>query len=120
MQEDQWEQADENLAKALLEDPDNDEVHFLLGRSYAHRGEFEKMNEAFARVVELKSTRATEVQQLKRQYWIENYNRGVAALEEQRYEAAIGPLKAATVINPTKADAILNTAFAYYKLERLD
>ena len=119
-QQGNWEQAVEQLELAVVEDPQDDEAHFLLGEAYARTGEYEKMNGAFDRALELSAGWQEKVEYERRRVWVEHYNRGITALQEEDFAAAAIEYERATVIDPEEPDAFNNLAFAYYKLDRLD
>ena len=119
-QQGNWERALEQLEVAVAENPQDDEGHFLLGEAYARTGEYGRMNEAFHRALELSSRWQEKVKYERRRVWVEHYNRGITALQEEDFEAAAIEYEKATFIDPEESDAFNNLAFAYYKLNRLD
>ena len=104
------------LDDALAQEPDNPEVHFLLGRVAAETGRYVAMNSALEASVDLDSTYHDRVGHLRRQYWIEEYNQGVNELsaEPPDLDAAGRAFRSAIQIDPGPIGAWRNLAYVAY------
>ena len=107
------------LDEALAQDPDNPEIHFLIGRVAAAAGEYGTMDSVLAVTAELDSTYSEPIAHLRRQYWIEEYNRGVNDLttEPADLEAASHAFRSAIRIDPEPIGAWRNLAYVAYHLD---
>jgi Tfp pilus assembly protein PilF len=75
-----YEKATEQLQIALKQEPDNAEAHFLLGKIYAEKGEYELMHQEFqkAKAGKLTEKNSEELQLITAQKWTEVLNSGIS------------------------------------------
>jgi Tfp pilus assembly protein PilF len=74
-----YEKATQQLQVALKQDPQNGEAHFLLGKIYAEKRMYQKMQEEFqsAEASKLKPKDLEELEQIRKQKWTEVLNSGI-------------------------------------------
>jgi len=115
-------EAKEQLVLALETEPDNPEVHYLLGTLLGEDGEYEAMAGSFQRSLELSTGFAGRIDQHRQYYWARAYNQGVrlSRSESPDYPAAQQSFRAATVIIPDSLMGWRNLAYVYYQMEDLD
>ncbi len=122
LQQDQPERAKQQLLLAAQNTPDDPEVHLLLGRVYAMEGDWRAMAAALDRAAAGGPKLAGEIEQIRRYFWAQQYNAGVAAATaaEPDYARARDHFAAATTIDPREVPAWRNLAFAHYMLGSAD
>ena len=122
LQQGEAERAKEQLVLALETEPDNPEVHYLLGRVYGDEGEYASMSESFDRSLELSEEFRPQIEELRRRYWTNLYNQGVerATAEPPDFSGAAGLFKLATTVDPESLDAWRNLAISHFRLSDLD
>lgn len=116
------EQAKTQLLEALETEPENAEIHYLLGTLYGKEGDFESMVASFDRSAELGSTFAATIEEYRRYHWIQSYNTGIrfARASSPDFAAANQAFGDAVLIDPTKLEAWRNLAFVRYQLDDID
>jgi tetratricopeptide (TPR) repeat protein len=121
MQDGNEEEALSHLEQASKKRPDDPEVPFLIGTVHARRGEYEKMNDAFARSLALGDDRFLGIDRVRTDHFTSQYNHGVTILQDVAvdYAAALGAFTAATVIDPGQAAGWRNLGYTYFKLDSL-
>ncbi len=115
LQQDNIDKAIEQLEIEVKQNPSNAEAHYLLGASYAKKGEFDKMNKEFDASLKITDKYKKNIQNYRLKYWGENYNRGVRLLKAKKYDDAIKSFETAIRIDSSRADAYQNMAYAYIK-----
>jgi len=122
LQQNETERAKQQLEKAALEEPHNPEVHFLIGRTAAAEGDYQTMDSAFKAAAELSPRFRREIEELRRQYWGEEYNigAGFATSGSPDFPTALRAFANAIIIDPQPLQAWRSMAYAYYRLDRLD
>ena len=122
LQEDEIEKAEQQLEKALREEPQNPEVHFLLGRIAASRKSYTAMDSAFAASAGLSPRFHRQIEQLRRQHWAGEHNTGTGfiASPSPNLEAARRAFANAIIIDPQPLESWRNIAYVYYRLDSLD
>jgi len=124
IQQQDWDNAEGFLVKALAVEPENPEVPFLLGdQIYARKKEWVKMNEMFDKALSLGAekpilqgnTVGEYVSGSREQHWVAIYNQGVSKFNEFRksgegqdsplLQDAIGIFTTATEVNPNNGQA---------------
>ena len=115
------EEALSHLEQARKKRPDDPEVAFLIGTVHARRGEYAKMNEAFARSLALGDDHFLGVDRVRTDHFTTQYNHGVTILQDASadYAAALGAFAAATAIDPGQAAGWRNLGYTYFKLDSL-
>lgn len=125
LQQENWDQAETYLLKAMEVEPENPEIPFLLGdQIYARKKDWNKMNEMFDKSLSLGAdqtisvgnqtgTVADMVNIAKEQHWVAIYNQGVEFYNQARkigvgenspeLQNAITAFRTATKVNPKNA-----------------
>ena len=114
--------AKEQLLQALETEPDNPEVHYLLGTLQGEDGDHAAMVDAFHSSLELSAEFAGRIDEHCRYYWARAYNQGVrlSRSDSPDYPAAQQCFHDATVIIPDSLQGWRNLAYVYYQMEDLD
>jgi len=124
IQQEDWANAETYLVKAMVVEPTNPEIPYLLGDLiYGRNKDWAKMNEMFDKALSLGadkvilqgSTVAEYVAQAREQHWVVIYNRGVSYFNQFRnsgdgqdsptLQNAIATFKTATEVNPNNGRA---------------
>lgn len=115
-------EAKEQLLQALQTEPENAEIHYLLGTLYGQEEDFESMVASFERSLELSSKFAAPIDEHRRYHWIQSYNKGIrfARANSPDFEAANRAFGDATLIDPSKLEAWRNLAFVRYQVDDVD
>jgi len=134
IQQQDWDNAEIFLVKALAVEPENPEIPYLLGDMiYGRKGEWGKMNEMFEKAlilgpdkIILQGGKVSEyVAQAQERHWVTVYNKGVSYFNEFRKSGegqdspilhdAITTFKIATEVNPNSGQSygiLANCLFA--------
>lgn len=116
-----FDSAEEQLRIAATQEPQNAEVHFVLGTVYARKGAFEEMNASFEEAVRLHPQQyEQEAERWREQYWVEHYNRGVNLAKAEQFSDAAEAFERTVVIDPRRTGALKNLGFCYYRLGDTD
>ncbi|RMD94045.1 MAG: tetratricopeptide repeat protein [Calditrichaeota bacterium] len=115
-----WDNAIKQLEAAVKAYPENAEAHYLLGRGYGMKGQFDKMNQEFDASLAIAPTFQKQIEFERNKYWVENYNRGVRQFNEQKFEEAEKSFLTAISVNPKRVEAYRNLAVAYVREKRFD
>ncbi|MEE8342037.1 MAG: tetratricopeptide repeat protein, partial [Candidatus Neomarinimicrobiota bacterium] len=124
IQQEDWTNAETYLVKAMVVEPTNPEIPYLLGDLiYGRNKDWVKMNEMFDKALSIGadkvilqgSTVAEYVAQGREQHWVVIYNRGVSSFNQFRnsgegqdspiLQNAITTFKTATEVNPNNGRA---------------
>lgn len=123
IQQQDWDNAEEYLVKALAVEPDNPEVPYLLAHEiYGRKEEWKKMNEMHDKALSIDPNRSIlqgatvseYVAQSREQYWVTIYNQGVSFFNDARnvgsgdspeLQNAITAFRTATEVNPNNGQA---------------
>lgn len=121
LQDEDLNRAKQQLEKALVESPDDPEVHFLIGQVSARAGAYATMDSAFSNSLSLSSRFAEKIEQIRRQYWAREYNTGVglAISGAPNYRAALHAFGNAVVIDPVPLESWHSIARLYHHLDSL-
>ncbi|MFQ6002153.1 MAG: tetratricopeptide repeat protein [Candidatus Zixiibacteriota bacterium] len=103
------------LNKAISFYPDDAELHFLLGKAYYHRNRPKEMGEHFvlAESLKIKSKFQEEIQQMREEKWLQAFNQGAKAFNEQNVDKALEKFVICTIINPQDYRGLMNAGYAY-------
>lgn len=112
-----WKKAEEELLKLLQKEPENGEIHFLLGDVMAHQNDYRKMSEHFNLSLRLSNRFLYKINYLTHRYRIENYNAGILLQKEKKYSEAIEKFNHAITIAPDNAEAFIQIAHIYLEQE---
>ena len=119
IQQQDWDNAETYLVKALAVEPENPEIPYLLGNEiYGRKMEWVKMNEMFDKALSLGADNVIlqggkvgdYVAQSREKHWVTIYNKGIGYFNEYRksgegedspiLQDAIAAFKTATEVNP--------------------
>ena len=139
IQQQDWDNAEIYLVKALAVEPENPEIPYLLGDLiYARKKEWGKMNEMFDKALSLGADKvilqgakvSDYVAQAQEKHWVTIYNKGIGYFNEFRKSSegkdspilqdAITSFMTATEVNPNNGQAygiLANCLFASGDLE---
>lgn len=139
IQQQDWDNAEVYLQRALVVEPENPEIPFLLGDDiYGRNKEWDKMNEMFDKALSLGADKVIKqggtvsnyVAQAREKHWVTIYNNGIAYFNEFRksgegkdsqiLQDAIASFTMATQVNPNSSQSygiLANCLFASDDLE---
>lgn len=134
IQQQDWDNAETYLVKALAVEPENPEIPYLLGDLiYGRNKEWDKMNAMFERALSLGGDKtilqgakvSDYVDQAREKHWVIIYNKGISYFNEFRksgegndspiLQDAIASFKMATKVNPNNGQSygiLANCLFA--------
>ncbi|MFQ6112991.1 MAG: tetratricopeptide repeat protein, partial [bacterium] len=120
IQNDNWDKAIEQLETAVKTYPNNSEAHFLLGQAYGKKGLYKEMNKEFNTSLKISNKFAQEINAEREVYWIENYNAGIKAADNEDFQKAEAFIISAIVINPSKYEAHRKLAIIYQQTNEVE
>jgi tetratricopeptide (TPR) repeat protein len=110
--------AEGSLQKALEQNPNDPEAHFLMGRVHRIRGDYGEMAASFNRSLELSNAFKGRIDQIREDVWMDLYNSdAVEKFNEADYESAIEALELAVVVLPTRWETYNLMAIAYENID---
>lgn len=98
--------------------PNDAEMHFLLGKAYAIKNNYQGLGEQFAMADSLKKGDAkwvAEMDSIRKEKWGQVYNQGAKAFNDQNLDTAIVKFICSTIINPTYYKGFLYTGYSYMR-----
>jgi tetratricopeptide (TPR) repeat protein len=103
------------LNEAISFYSDDAELHFLLGKVYYTKNKTKEMGEAFTRAesLKIKSKFGKEIQQMRREKWLQVFNQGADAFNEQKIDLALEKFAVCTIIDPQDYRGFMNAGYAY-------
>jgi tetratricopeptide (TPR) repeat protein len=103
------------LNEAVSFYPDDAELHFLLGKAYYFRNMPKQMGEQFtqAESLKIKSKLEEEIKQMREEKWLQVFNQGASAFNEQNVDLALEKFLICTIINPQDYRGFMNAGYAY-------
>lgn len=103
------------LNEAVSFYPSDAELHFLLGKAYYKRNMPKEMGEQFtqAESLKIKSEFQKEIQEMKVEKWLQVFNQGAKAFNEQKLDSALEKFAICTLIDPSHYKAFMNVGYAY-------
>jgi Flp pilus assembly protein TadD len=110
---DMYRQAMTHLREGMQQDANNAKVWMLAGQVFAALGDMNEADQAFTRAVEMHPPYAEEVAGEREAAWMEAFNEGVAAMNQQNYAEAIARMEAAQVIYKLRPEALMNLGALY-------
>lgn len=108
-----YEQALTHLRQGMEQDADNAKVWLLAGQVHAALGNLEEADAAFVKAVEMHPEYAEEIAGDREQAWVEQFNKGVLLMDEQRYDEAVVALEKAQLIYQQRPEALMNLGALY-------
>ncbi len=115
IQQENYPKAEEQLKIEVKQNPQNAEAWYLLGYVYGVEGKYDEMNQAFQKCQELTDKYNKEITNVRRKYWIDNFNSGVRKLQNNQIKEAIKDFETAVKIDPKDPNAYKNLGYAYVK-----
>lgn len=115
-----WNKAKQEIEKLLDTDPDNGELHYLLGDVYARLNDYEKMHQHFQQTRALTNRFDFNISYLIKKYRVENYNAGIVLRQQKDFEKAIEKFTFATMIEQHNPDAYIQIAHIFLEQEKFD
>ncbi len=97
----------EVLTEGMTKDPDNPKVWFLAGQVYARKGDAAGADSTFDKAEALYPDYRKETQQERLALWVQKYNQGVSAAQQQKNNEAIADFEAADQIYDGRAESAL-------------
>ncbi len=103
------------LEEAVSFYPEDADLHFLLGKSYYYKNMPKEMGEQFTRAesLKIKSKFQEEIQQMREEKWLQAFNQGAKAFNEQNVDLALEKFTICTVIDPQDYRGFMNAGYAY-------
>ena len=94
---------------------DDAELHFLLGKAYYLKNRPKEMGEQFtqAESLKIKSKFEKEILQMREEKWLQIFNQGAKAFNEQNVDLALEKFSICTIIDPQGYRGFMNTGYAY-------
>ena len=120
IQQNDWDKAIEQLEAAVAVTPENAEAQYLLGQGYGKKGRFEDMNRAFDASLAAANTFEQQIKFEREKYWVEYFNKGVNAFNEENVDNAIQAFETAALVNSEKPENYRNLAVAYLRKDQFD
>jgi len=103
------------LNEAISFYSDDAELHFLLGKAYYYRKMPKEMGEQFtqAESLKIKSKFEKEILQMREEKWLQVFNQGATAFNEQNVDLALEKFSICTIIDPQDYRGFMNAGYAY-------
>jgi tetratricopeptide (TPR) repeat protein len=103
------------LNEAVSFYPNDAELHFLLGKAYYHRNMPKEMGQQFSEAGSLKIQPKfqQEIQEMRTEKWLQAFNQGAKAFNEQNLDTALEKFTECTIIDPFHYRAFMNVGYAY-------
>jgi len=116
LQQKNLDKAEENLLKAIQNEPQNSEAPFLLASEvYVKKGEWAKAAEYFAKSLAINNKFAKKIEIVRDKYWVDNFNNGAkiyngmlkdkSQITDEAIEQAAKYFQACIILNPNKPEA---------------
>lgn len=120
IQNNNWDKAIGELESAVEAYPNNAEAHFLLGQAYGKKGLYKEMNKEFITSLKISNNFEQEIAAEREWHWIGNYNAGIKAADNEKFQKAEALIVSAIIINPSKYEAHKKLAFIYQKTNEFE
>jgi tetratricopeptide (TPR) repeat protein len=115
-----WEAAEKTLCGGLESDPDNPEIHFLLGRVYGHWGKFEEMDTAFQRSLAISVRYKDKIERYREFFVLEQLNKGIELYNQGSYRYAVNELSWVGTISREETGHHKYLGLSYSRLEEFE
>ena len=109
----QYEQALKQLQVGMAKNPTNAKVWLLAGQVYVGLGDFMAADSAFKKAEELYPGYAENVSGEREVAWVEAFNAGISAMDQQNAEEAIRQLEMAELMYAHRPEAKMNLGALY-------
>jgi tetratricopeptide (TPR) repeat protein len=122
--EKQYDKALEAFQRVVTKDPKSAEGFYRLGMTYGEKEDYSKMNEAFHKSLAIGNEFKSDIDNLKKYYWANMFNRGVGLYQRGVnstdkdsskifFDKSMKMFEYAAQTEPDSADAYKNLAFVY-------
>jgi len=115
-----WEKAIGDFQKALEQDPDDGEAHFLIARAYKESGDFESMLSHLDAADSLWPKGEKKIRELRAGTWQQVFNSGLKNADGEEYEQARNDFELAIAVLPERYEAYTNLGFVWQRLDNND
>lgn len=115
-----YDNAIKQLKLELEHNPENAEAHFLLGKIYSQKRLYPEMAESFDASVKLSPQFKGEIEDIRKEKWVDMFNAGVTDAEKDILQKALEKFETAIIIDPTRYEAYLNAAAQTMKMNDCD
>jgi cytochrome c-type biogenesis protein CcmH/NrfG len=101
------------LQESLTKEPQNAKGWFMAGQVHAQLDNYDEADAAFKKAEELHPAFATDIDGEREQLWLKLFQKGVASMDEQKYDVAIQQLEHAEKLYAKRPEALLNLGMLY-------
>ncbi len=131
IQQKKYDKAYEVLQTEVAKNPQSDEGYYLLGFVYGERGQMDSMLVAFDKSLAISNTYEKDVNDNKKYYWANEFNKGVAYFQKGNsssnpdsikifYDQSIESFRAAEMLEPDSVNTVKNLAYVYMNAGKYD
>ncbi|MFQ5633461.1 MAG: tetratricopeptide repeat protein, partial [bacterium] len=120
IQQNDWDKAIEQLESAVASTPENAEAQYLLGQGYGKKGRFADMNRSFDASLAVGNAFEAQITFEREKYWVDYFNKGVNAFNEENIESALQAFETAATISPNKPENYRNLAVGYLRTDQFE
>ena len=103
------------LNEAISFYPNDAELRFLLGKAYYHKNMSKAMGQQFAQAESLKIQPKfqKEIQEMRAEKWLQVFNQGAKAFNEQKLDTALEKFTICTILDPQDYRGFMNVGRVY-------
>jgi tetratricopeptide (TPR) repeat protein len=103
------------LNEAISFYPNDAELHFLLGKAYYYKNRPKEMGQQFAQAESLKIQPKfqEEIQKMKAEKWLQVFNQGAKAFNEQKQDTALEKFTICTILDPQDYRGFMDVGRVY-------
>ena len=131
IQQENYDKAKEVLVKEVTNNPQSDEGFYLLGYLHGEEGDYEAMEENYAKSLEISNKFQPEIVESRQYHWAQNFNKGVAFFNKASkataqdtaamfFNDAIQAFENAILVQPDSSSTYKNLTYAYINAGRTD
>ncbi len=120
IQQNDLENARLQLEEGLKQNPNDAEVHFLLGEIYSRQKQYPEMLREYDATLALNQKHKAEIEKTKEKHFRDLYNSAVENFNNKQSEQAIEKLKYAILINPQDREGWSLLGKSYVRLQQFD
>lgn len=125
MQKNEWDKAETELEKDLGSDSLDVEAWYYLGIVRGEQKNYVGLLDAFAHASKISNVHDKDIQEVRRHYWVINYNAGSQDLQKGRdtssyYETAVKAFNATVMLEPDSTVGYRGLAYAYLNMGKTD
>lgn len=115
-----YQQALENAKLAIQEDSANPQGWYIAGQAYANLGDFENADAAWDRAEALYPALGQDISSERETAWVQAYNEGVTAIQQDDIDAAIARMEKADLIYQGRPEAKLQLGVFYARKDQTE